>query len=1177
MAKRLQLRRGTTAEHSSFTGAVGEPTYDTDKKTIIVHDGATVGGKPMATEDGVVDKTTAQTIAGTKTFSSSPIVPTPTTDMQSTTKKYVDAEIVAETTVTDKKNLDIVKSNRLGSGSTRYLKGKGDVITETSSSFISKVAVDNQYVDMGGTIVDTYGDELVTNGDFSDGTSGWLTAYGSTFLVENGALKVTTGTNAASGYRNLTLIAGNYYKLSIALLTGNIYLGSGVGGNSILNINTAGTYLFKAAATTTISLMVASGSEYFDNISVKEITNIDYSTGNRDDDSSFVPEVTVQDQAVDGLVTTADVYTGDYVVVDREELVTNGTFDSGSTGWVLGNNITYVASAINYNTVEEVVSITQSITGLTVGKTYIVRFEISNYVSGLVFPALGGISALGWTSGNGEYIWESVAATTSEQIIFETSGGSNAVFTIDNISVKQVDEVYQATENTTIGTSLLDAKFRVRDNYGISNQVIACHKQDATTKTYLGIHKEIAFVDFKAGQYRQGMLDNGFSEVESGLYSKGGFNYVFIGVWQTLNKGAHHPDLNFYGTRATYPSTVTTSNWHWSATARPLISVADTFLYATTGVGDGTGVIGGASTRILKAYNGTIYIPTRPNSLYSNIVYPSQFIYAPDYSKLPDELTRKRMEKNLEGADEGVSGLVSIEPNKSSDADGSVGDAIWSDGFTLSKYSHLIGTNVTIYSISDSGVFRVTIAYVLSVETNVLRLKDSIVRSNGTYYIPGQIHHLSQGSHLITDRIGDPANWEQVALDRLAEGKPLIGQNALLVSDTGQNLIPNASHDNETVIEAYWDGIANDYFKVSNKAIELGYSGVFLIKGAWNAYTENGTVGANSMHHYIENNNVVIDLDSTVGSITIAEHNAISGMLNYTANNNPAIKSDPLPMLSVEPKVVMSSSHSLYKGASVGNMNGKIQVSDSARSYESKVLENAEVATATYDVGVGSVVTLGAYQTYKIIDDGFTNVTKGDVVEYVGAGTGVWTVSAMTFDHVASADWNLQSRGFLATTPEHSTTTLSASTSPASKYFTGYAYDENGIEYRTYNLEEMEWDTVIDNADDFTDITETTALDGLFATTPNIHVTNGIFEGYWHITQDIGGLFLSHVSWSEVGDKLIWSNGETYATRWTGLGWGDNNQFNNLTNSTHTDLNGNVMKTSFFSVPTGFKQSKGSN
>ena len=41
MATRVQFRRGTTSEHSSFTGAVGEVTVDTDKKVVIVHDGST--------------------------------------------------------------------------------------------------------------------------------------------------------------------------------------------------------------------------------------------------------------------------------------------------------------------------------------------------------------------------------------------------------------------------------------------------------------------------------------------------------------------------------------------------------------------------------------------------------------------------------------------------------------------------------------------------------------------------------------------------------------------------------------------------------------------------------------------------------------------------------------------------------------------------------------------------------------------------------------------------------------------------------------------------------------------------------------------------------------------------------------------------------------------------------
>ena len=50
MAKRLQLRGGTTSEHESFTGAVREVTVDTDKKTVVVHDGSTLGGFPVGAE-----------------------------------------------------------------------------------------------------------------------------------------------------------------------------------------------------------------------------------------------------------------------------------------------------------------------------------------------------------------------------------------------------------------------------------------------------------------------------------------------------------------------------------------------------------------------------------------------------------------------------------------------------------------------------------------------------------------------------------------------------------------------------------------------------------------------------------------------------------------------------------------------------------------------------------------------------------------------------------------------------------------------------------------------------------------------------------------------------------------------------------------------------------------------
>ena len=51
MATQLKIRRGTTAEHASFTGAEGEITLDTTKDTLVAHDNYTAGGRPMLRED----------------------------------------------------------------------------------------------------------------------------------------------------------------------------------------------------------------------------------------------------------------------------------------------------------------------------------------------------------------------------------------------------------------------------------------------------------------------------------------------------------------------------------------------------------------------------------------------------------------------------------------------------------------------------------------------------------------------------------------------------------------------------------------------------------------------------------------------------------------------------------------------------------------------------------------------------------------------------------------------------------------------------------------------------------------------------------------------------------------------------------------------------------------------
>lgn len=48
MSITVKLRRGTTTQHSTFTGEEAEVTVDTTKDVVVVHDGVTAGGHPMA-------------------------------------------------------------------------------------------------------------------------------------------------------------------------------------------------------------------------------------------------------------------------------------------------------------------------------------------------------------------------------------------------------------------------------------------------------------------------------------------------------------------------------------------------------------------------------------------------------------------------------------------------------------------------------------------------------------------------------------------------------------------------------------------------------------------------------------------------------------------------------------------------------------------------------------------------------------------------------------------------------------------------------------------------------------------------------------------------------------------------------------------------------------------------
>ena len=109
MATRLQLRKGTTAEHSTFVGAVGEVTVDTTKKTLVLHDGVTAGGKPLPTLEG-----------GKVPLSQLPQLPDATTSTKGVVQLATQGEVNVGTN-----NTKAMTPNTLGDGVRTLLNASG--------------------------------------------------------------------------------------------------------------------------------------------------------------------------------------------------------------------------------------------------------------------------------------------------------------------------------------------------------------------------------------------------------------------------------------------------------------------------------------------------------------------------------------------------------------------------------------------------------------------------------------------------------------------------------------------------------------------------------------------------------------------------------------------------------------------------------------------------------------------------------------------------------------------------------------------------------------------------------------------------------------------------------------------------------------------------------------------
>ena len=190
MAKQLQLRQGTTTEHNTFTGAVGEVTVDTTKDVPVVHDGVTVGGHPVASKanaDGTIslikkDGTSAGTINADGLFNNT--LTSTNTNQALTAAQGKVLKDTLDTTVSSSFGVgqtwqDVTSSRSVGVTYTNNT-GKPIMVSIVTSS---QSGIDNHYLYVGNVIVSGYLDQ--TNGDHTPFSA--IVPNGSTYRLTTGS------------------------------------------------------------------------------------------------------------------------------------------------------------------------------------------------------------------------------------------------------------------------------------------------------------------------------------------------------------------------------------------------------------------------------------------------------------------------------------------------------------------------------------------------------------------------------------------------------------------------------------------------------------------------------------------------------------------------------------------------------------------------------------------------------------------------------------------------------------------------------------------------------------------------------------------------------------------------------------------------------------------------------
>jgi len=289
----------------------------------------------------------------------------------------------------------------------------------------------------------SFSEELVTNGNFVSNVNGWGTDSGATLTWQTNqtCLVTTTGDTTFAIIQTNVLVVGRKYKVSFVFKPNNtgkfrVRLGGGTEQfvTTDFNVNEFNSVEFDGVAEgTTIELGSAFSSNitnfYIDSISVKEITDADFDFTRTSSAVRVNPDYLLETVSINSANL---VQNGDFSELGSE-LVTNGDFATDSN-WNKNSNWSISGGTANCDGTSNG-DINQGTTTATIGKSYIITYDVVSISQGSFFFKFGGVNGV-FRNSIGTYT-ETIQAINSNRIALDSI--NNAIGSIDNVSVKQVD------------------------------------------------------------------------------------------------------------------------------------------------------------------------------------------------------------------------------------------------------------------------------------------------------------------------------------------------------------------------------------------------------------------------------------------------------------------------------------------------------------------------------------------------------------------------------------------------------------------------------------------------------------------------------------------------------------------------------------------------------------------